>query len=156
MDKDRRPIHGGILGLAYQLDNDADFCEAVERDLISEGLRLRWLCDGTDRLNWRDLYVLIRQAPRGSMIAKYVNKEHDAWTVETYLLAEITDAVRGANWQRGGGQGDKPTPIRRPSFEGEETHHEVEPDRVKFAGHELEVEDMSLEEAAEWLGFDMP
>lgn len=117
---------------------------------------MRWLCDGTDRLNWRDLYIMIRRPPKGSMISKYVNEEHDAWTVDTYLLAVITDALRGANWQRGGGQGDKPTPIPRPNIDGVDSGQEPDGERVKFAGHDLEVEDMSLEEAAEWLGIELP
>jgi hypothetical protein len=30
------------------------------------------------------------------------------------MSANVFDALQVANWQRGGGKGDKPTPVRRP------------------------------------------
>ena len=58
---------GGILGLAEALE-DPNLCSAVEAELIRFGLRLRWLCDGTDRPNWRDLHVIMREATTNSPI----------------------------------------------------------------------------------------
>lgn len=40
-----------------------------------------------------------------------------AWTPTEYLLAEITDAIRGGNWQRSGGKGSRPRRIPRPGAE---------------------------------------
>lgn len=37
------------------------------------------------------------------------------WDVNTYLLAKIAHIVAGANWQRGGGKGPKPKPIKPPT-----------------------------------------
>lgn len=32
-----------------------------------------------------------------------------------HLLAEAVDALHSANWQRGGGKGNKPDPVKRPA-----------------------------------------
>ncbi|MBF6333446.1 hypothetical protein [Nocardia transvalensis] len=37
------------------------------------------------------------------------------WTADLDFLSMILYALQGANWQRSGGQGDKPTPIARPT-----------------------------------------
>lgn len=36
------------------------------------------------------------------------------WTLTDHLLAVAVDTLRGANWQRGGGKGTKPKPLKRP------------------------------------------
>ena len=81
---------------------DPEFCRAVEAELIKVGLRLRWLCDGTDRLNWRDVQVVILEADQSSAIARCELGESAFWTVDTHLLAGVLDALNGANFQRGG------------------------------------------------------
>ena len=93
---------------------DPEFCRAVEAELIKVGLRLRWLCDGTDRLNWRDVQVVILEADQGSAIARCELGESAFWTVDTHLLAGVLDALNGANFQRGGGRGKRPSPVPRP------------------------------------------
>lgn len=40
--------------------------------------------------------------------------ELDQWGTAEHLLAAIYDALKGANWQRGGGKGTKPKPLPRP------------------------------------------
>lgn len=107
----RRPT-GGILSISEALD-DPEFCEAVEHELISQGLRLRWLCDGTDRLNWRDLGVVIRQAGESSAVARHSLGEAHGWGVAEHLLAAAVDALNAANWQRSG-RGSRPQPVERP------------------------------------------
>jgi len=37
------------------------------------------------------------------------------WTPDTDFLAAILCAVQGGNWQRGGGKGAQPAPVKRPS-----------------------------------------
>jgi hypothetical protein len=37
------------------------------------------------------------------------------WTPQTDFLAEILAAVQGGNWQRGGGKGPQPQPVKRPA-----------------------------------------
>lgn len=109
-----RPRCGGIVSLARELDDDPDFRVAVEADLIDKGLRLRWLCDGTDRLNWADLFSVIRSAGPGSSLAFHAHGEASAWGFQEELLASIADLLAGANWQRGGGKGMRPKPLDRP------------------------------------------
>lgn len=36
------------------------------------------------------------------------------WRVDSYLLARIAHLLAGANWQRSGGKGQKPKPIKTP------------------------------------------
>ena len=38
-----------------------------------------------------------------------------AWTTGEHLTAVAADVLIGANWQRAGGKGKKPTPLPRPS-----------------------------------------
>ena len=131
---------------------DPEFCRAVEAELIKVGLRLRWLCDGTDRLNWRDVQVVVLEADQGSAIARCELGESAFWTVDTHLLAGVLDALNGANFQRGGGRGKKPTPIPRP---GENATAEPTQDdsSTLFGGTDgFEMDSVSIEEMNEWLG----
>lgn len=58
--------------------------------------------------------VLALKLPMGSVT--WVEAGTDAaWTAETHMLANVIDALAGANWQRGGGKGKAPTPVERPS-----------------------------------------
>ena len=42
--------------------------------------------------------------------------EADAgWSNESHHLAFIHDSLEWANWQRGGGEGERPTPMMRPA-----------------------------------------
>lgn len=107
---------GGILGLLRLLTEHE---EAVEYDLITLGLRMGDL--GTRRLSWRDLWVIVRQSPRGSALARSIHGQRAAWTQETYLLADIFDVLAASNWQRGGGKGPKPKPFPRPKRDGDKT-----------------------------------
>ena len=125
---------------------DPEFCRAVEAELIKVGLRLRWLCDGTDRLNWRDVQVVILEADQGSAIARCELGESAFWTVDTHLLAGVLDALNGANFQRGGGRGKRPSPIPRP---GEKSTAEPVRDdsSTLFGGTDgFEMDSVSIEE----------
>lgn len=86
----------------------------MEYDLISLGLRLRWVGDGTGRLNWRDLLVIVREAPRSSALMRHLLPEGSQWSVDSYLLAGVLDALQARLWQAGGGKGKKPDPVDRP------------------------------------------
>lgn len=37
-----------------------------------------------------------------------------AWSPELHILVTAVDLLAGANWQRGGGKGNRPKPIPRP------------------------------------------
>lgn len=45
------------------------------------------------------------------------------WTDHEYLLAGILDLLAGANWQRGGGKGSRPKPVKRPGDTKGETRY---------------------------------
>ena len=131
---------------------DPEFFRAVEAELIKVGLRLRWLCDGTDRLNWRDVQVVILEADQGSAIARCELGESAFWTVDTHLLAGVLDALNGANFQRSGGRGKRPSPVPRP---GEKPTAEPARDdsSTLFGGTDgFEMDSVSIEEMNEWLG----
>lgn len=131
---------------------EPEFCRAVEAELIKVGLRLRWLCDGTDRLNWRDVQVVILEADQGSAIARYELGESAFWTVDTHLLAGVLDALNGANFQRSGGRGKRPEQVPRP---GEKSTAEPTRDdsSTLFGGTDgFEMDSVSIEEMNEWLG----
>lgn len=85
--------------------------EAIEFDLISLGVRLS---DLGGVLSWRDLYVVVRNLPMSSALARSMSGAEAQWGVTEYLLAQVVDALNGANWQRGGGKGQKPKPTPRP------------------------------------------
>lgn len=131
---------------------EPEFCRAVEAELIKVGLRLRWLCDGTDRLNWRDVQVVILEADQGSAIARCELGESAFWSVDTHLLAGVLDALNGANFQRSGGRGKRPEPVPRP---GEKSTAEPTRDdsSTLFGGTDgFEMDSVSIEEMNEWLG----
>lgn len=66
---------------------------------------------------------LLEWLPEGS--AYYASQrggpEHRAWPLPVLLAAGALNALNGANWQRGGGRGQQPTPIKPPT--------------VRMAGH---------------------
>lgn len=101
---------GGILGLDQLLDEHG---EAVEYDLIALGLRLDDL--GSERLTWRDLWVIVQHAPRESALARAVGGDDVVWGLTDHLLATTIDVLNIANWQREN-QGRKKgqTPTRKP------------------------------------------
>lgn len=107
---------GGILGLCRLLSEHG---EAIEYDLITLGLRIESL--GTPRLSWRDLWVIVRQAPRTSALARSIHGSRAAWSQDTYILADLFDAIQGGNWQRGGGKGSRPKPFPRPKRDDDKT-----------------------------------
>lgn len=110
----------------------------MEYDLIALGLRLDWL--GSERLSWRDLWVIARQSPRGSAIARALDPDH-TWGLSEQLLAAIFDATRVGIWQRGASKrSDYPQPLERPG---------VKPPRKKYGGTPLPMDEM-----AKRLGWD--
>lgn len=64
----------------------------------------------------RLLLTLAEQLPDDSALVAthHGGPEFRGWTASRYLLAGIFDAVQAGNWQRSGGRGRKPRPVRRP------------------------------------------
>lgn len=137
------------------MEDDPEFEQAVEYDLIALGLRLRWLCDGTDRLNWRDLLVIVRESGRDTAAFRQAHGEHAEWGMGEYLLASILDGVNGLIWQGGGDKNaKKPDPVPRPSGRRIQNSVESAPDNSQlFSKDGFEPDAVSIEEMNEWLGF---
>jgi hypothetical protein len=69
------------------------------------------LCDlGSHRLTWRRFGHLLAHLPPESATAREVRGGDG--TVTNELLAHIANLLAGANWQRSGGKGNRPKPIR--------------------------------------------
>ncbi|MFM8155508.1 MAG: hypothetical protein ACKOAF_05465 [Actinomycetes bacterium] len=89
------------------------------------GFRLEWL--GTPRLTWRDLYVIVRNCKRDSALARAVHGESVHWSNTDHLLASLLDLTAAANWQRGGGKGQRPNRIPRPGASSDSRHLGADP-----------------------------
>lgn len=126
---------GGIRGLVELI---VEHGESVEYDLIKHGLRLRDL--GTEKLSWRDLWVIVtQQDPAVSATHRALNPDDAPWNMHTFLLAETVDTLRTLVWfkTKDGQKGRKrPKPIPRPGY------------RPKVLGKGA---GMTLAEADEWL-----
>lgn len=82
------------------------------------GLRLDWL--GSERLTWRDLWVIVEQQPATSALIRARDPEGSEWHKIEHLAAGIFDALQVANWQRGRARrGEFPKPLPRPGVEPE-------------------------------------
>lgn len=102
-------VAGGIAGLVGVLREHG---EAVEFDLLCNGLRLDWL--GTDRLTWHDLAVFIRWCRPDSAVNRSLS-EHWQRTPELDMWRSIEHSLRVLTWQIGGGRAyDYPQPIPLP------------------------------------------
>ncbi|MEV1331121.1 hypothetical protein AB0J20_16265 [Micromonospora costi] len=53
-----------------------------------------------------------------------LNGDAARWGVTEHLLATAVDALLGANWQRGGGKGQRPKPVKRPDARAEKRRRE--------------------------------
>lgn len=115
-----RHICGGIGGLYRLL---AEHGEAIEADLHRfYGVRLRKALYGarSERLSARELLVRIRYLPRESALSYELNGPSRDVTVADHLLARIETRLAGANWQRGGGKGQRPKPVKLPTAEDQQ------------------------------------
>ena len=102
---------GGIFGLVDLLE-DPESSGPIEYDLIALGLRLDML--GTDRLDWRDLLVIVEQSSSESARSR---SQREGWTDMAMLLAAAIDTLRVLAWQQteDGSKGrNQPEPIPRP------------------------------------------
>ncbi|GAA2618732.1 hypothetical protein SMC26_40290 [Actinomadura fulvescens] len=91
--------------------------EAVEYDL-----RAYWSCALTD-ITWRQLRVFLEHVPLDSATARSVHGEAAVWGMPEQLLAAVVDVLNWANYQRGGGKGNRPRPVKRPGDGRRTTHY---------------------------------
>lgn len=104
-------VFGGIRSLLIELRSHG---EAINFDLMSRGWTRR---DIGVRLTWTDLYHFLRWMPPSADSAYYRSRKPNSWwvTPELQMLAGVLYAVEGANWQRGGCQGNAPKPVKFPT-----------------------------------------
>lgn len=83
---------------------------------------MRWLCDGTDRLNWSDLVALVTRSHPESALSRYKYTDN-TWTVDSFLIANVVDALTILAWQQtedGAKNRNRPKPIWRPGQQDEQ------------------------------------
>ena len=88
--------------------------DAIEADFQRfYGLDL-WSDHSAGRLTLRRIAALVAHLPSDAATWVDVHGQHAAWSVTDDLLAAVLTALQGANWQRSGGKGQRPTPVTRP------------------------------------------
>lgn len=107
MDYGVRFNGGGILGL-YELI--VQHREAITYDLLVQGFHL-WQV-GTPALSWLEFGVWFRFLPSQSQTFQAIRGPQ--WSAEMHRLTDVLETLMAANWQRGGGKGPKPKPVKRP------------------------------------------
>jgi len=77
------------------------------------GLRV---CDIGEAFTWNDFRDFLTHLPPSADSALYRDQHPQSWwwTPDHDFLAAVLTSLQWANWQRGGGRGDKPTPVKRP------------------------------------------
>lgn len=76
--------------------------------------------------------------PLSSALYRKVGGPDALWGLTDHLLATVADALHMANWQRGGGKGNRPKPIPRPGRDSKKV--------TKFGGAT-----MTMAQARDWL-----
>src|SRR5512139_1015586 len=111
MDPREQCSVGGITGLQRFTEEHA---EALEYDLITKaGCRLR---DIGEQLSWSELRAFIAGLPPTGESALYraLHPGNWWWTPQLDFMAATLHAIQAGNWQRGGGKGPRPEPVRKP------------------------------------------
>ena len=80
--------------------------------MIAAGLR--WRDIGTGRTNWCDIHAVLTTLHHTSATSRAINGPDAEWGLTDHLLALVIDTTQIGNWQRSGGKGSKPKPIKRP------------------------------------------
>lgn len=153
---------GEILEVVHLLEDDK-VRAALESDLIRLGARLRWVGDGTDRLNWRDVIVLVQHPPADGAMSREVSDGDSLWGLQEQLLAGVYDAMQGMLWQNGGGKGTRPKPLPRPGVSGGHDSAPSQSSRPEPQGNPFKTygsgvfkgETTSIAELNEWLGWQV-
>jgi hypothetical protein len=75
------------------------------------------LADLGDNFTWCDLRDFITNLPPSQQSALYRQQHPQSWwwTPQIDFLGAVLTAIQWGNWQRGGGKGDKPQPVKRPA-----------------------------------------
>lgn len=78
------------------------------------GLRIT---DIGEDFTWPDFRDFVTHLPPNDDSALYREQHPQSWwwTPDHDFLAAVLTAIQWGNWQRGGGRGDKPAPVKRPA-----------------------------------------
>lgn len=98
-------------------------------------MRLRDL--GTERLTFRDLWIIVRHAPRESILAQQLAPIETRWSDAEYLLAEVVDRLSLLWWAKtkdGARNRNQPERVPRPGDE---------PATKKLGGTVLPMDEMA-------------
>jgi hypothetical protein len=90
------------------------------------GLRVR---DIGDVLSWPEFRAFIEHlepSPRSAFFRAQYPKSY-WWTPDIEFLAAIAGSLQSANWQRGGGKGPRPKPMKRPKETRKKISKSVDP-----------------------------
>lgn len=133
---------GGIAGLLALIDEHG---EAIEFDLwqLSNPRRLEWL--GTERLEWRDLRIIVEHLPRTSALGRATLGKDAKWGFSEQLAATQIDALNMLIWMNsedGRKNRRRPKPIPRPGIDTGEQNVGRDP--------------LPVDEMASWLGWETP
>lgn len=66
-------------------------------------------------LTWTDIRDFITWLPQDSAVYRHKFPESWWWTPQLDFLGAVLNAIQWGNWQRGGGKGEKPKPVKRPA-----------------------------------------
>lgn len=102
-------VSGGISGLIGLIQEHR---EAIRYDLFLVG---RSLDDLGVTFSWTDFAAFVKFALPTSQLA-ISTVGYEPWLRSEVLLATLIDTVRAGNWQRGGGKGPRPKPIKIPGY----------------------------------------
>lgn len=74
------------------------------------------LDDIGELFTWLDLRDFVNHLPPSGDSALYRSRYPQSWwwNPSFDFLSAVLNAVQWGNWQRGGGKGDKPKPVKRP------------------------------------------
>lgn len=109
MDAQQQRRAGKILGVYAFVRR---YGRAVEADLALRAGPQDQLTQLGRTLSWRRLDILIDALARTPGTLLRAELARDDWTLDQHLLALILDALRIANWQRGGRKGaPRPQPV---------------------------------------------
>ena len=65
-------------------------------------------------MSWREFKLFVKHLSTDSAYYRARNPRSWNWDTNTELMSAILYVLQWANWQRGGGEGEKPKPIQRP------------------------------------------
>lgn len=114
---------GGILAL---LDLHDAHPHALERELIALGAR--WRDVGSEGFTWGDAWAVANAPAPGSALYVALSPESRGWSADTYVMADLYDAIQQNTHvlvRANGGKPKQPPRYPRPGAKATDTSTEV-------------------------------